>query len=65
MQREKLAVEIARSDRVVVDEIERAHAAAQQCLERIAAHSAEPEERDARAPQPLHALAAEEHPCPG
>ena len=53
---ENLAVQIRQTHPVIVDEIQRAHAAARQRLHRIAAHAADAEHRHAGAKQPIHAV---------
>ena len=55
-----LAVEIRQADLVVVDQIERAHAAADEPLTDIAAHAADVEHGHARTLQLLHGLRAEQ-----
>ena len=55
-----LAVEIRQADLVVVDQIERAHAAADEPLTDIAAHAADAEHGHARTLQLLHGLRTEQ-----
>ena len=55
---EDLAVQIGETHLVVVDQIQRAHAAAGQCLHCVAAHAADAEHRYPGGEKPLHGLAA-------
>ena len=55
-----LAVEIRQADLVVVDQIERAHAAADEPLTDIAAHAADAEHRDPRALELFHGFRAQQ-----
>ena len=55
---EDLAVQIRQADPVVVDEVQRADAAAHQRLHRVAAHAADAEHGHAGMKQPLHTVLA-------
>ena len=57
---EDLAVDVCEADLIVVDQIQRADAAARQSLRRIAAHAADPKHGHTGMIQLFHGLRAEE-----
>ena len=54
VQGENLAVDVRHTHRVVINQVKRAHTAAGQGLDHIAAHAADAEHRHAALRQPLH-----------